>query len=583
MSIKNDELRQVYLVAKKRLMEAKTERDHWVGSLSASALSTATAICALVIKDKESYASRIARGLDWLTGTQNSDGGWGDTIRSKSNISTTYLVLAAFTIAGQRGGEAVSRCRSYIEEAGGVDAVIQRYGDDKTFSAPILATLCSAGLVQWAECPKLPFWLAVFPQRLFQYLGLRVVSYALPALIGVGLAIFIKASAGHPIGNFLKKCAVPLTLRKLLKITPDSGGYLEAAPLTSFVAIGLMAAGRADHPVVERNMEFLRSQQAEDGAWRIDRDLSIWTTTLSVNALGEGDIATRDWILSQQMQKKHPYTGSAPGGWGWTDASGSVPDADDTAGALLALFALPNREASLPAAVNGIRWLLDIQNADKGWPTFCKGWQRLPFDQSCPDITAHVLRALHAWKPLATGRLARRTSRSIQFGLQYLERNQLEDGSWIPLWFGNELAPGEENPALGTARVLAAFHDLGSGACQGAERGIEFLLQAQNSDGSWGGAKDVPGSIEETALVCEALARFVTGRRSDSQELENRDTEEALERGFKWLCRRILEGGLLEASPIGLYFANLWYFEELYPVIFSVMALRRALQRFEKV
>ena len=163
--------------------------------------------------------------------------------------------------------------------------------------------------------------------------------------------------------------------------------------------------------------------------------------------------------------------------------------------------------------------------------------------------------------------------------MQYLERNQLEDGSWVPLWFGNESAPGEENPVLGTARVLAAFHDLGSGAYQGVERGIEFLHQAQNSDGSWGGAKDVPGSIEETALACEALARFVAERRSDPSEPENRDMEETLERGLQWLCRRILEGGLSEASPIGLYFANLWYFEELYPVIFSVMALRRALLR----
>ena len=31
----------------------------------------------------------IDSGLAWLTAHQNDDGGWGDTVRSKSNISTT--------------------------------------------------------------------------------------------------------------------------------------------------------------------------------------------------------------------------------------------------------------------------------------------------------------------------------------------------------------------------------------------------------------------------------------------------------------------------------------------------------------
>ena len=44
-----------------------------------------------------------------------------------------------------------------------------------------------------------------------------------------------------------------------------------------------------------------------------------------------------EWLLKQQYRKAHPYTHAAPGGWAWTDLAGGVPDADDTAGALLAL------------------------------------------------------------------------------------------------------------------------------------------------------------------------------------------------------------------------------------------------------
>jgi squalene-hopene/tetraprenyl-beta-curcumene cyclase len=51
---------------------------------------------------------------------------------------------------------------------------------------------------------------------------------------------------------------------------------------------------------------------------------------------------------------------------------------------------------------------------------------------------------------------------------------------------------------------------------------------------------------------------------------------EAVERGVAWLVERVEQGGLHEATPIGFYFAKLWYFEKLYPIIFTVAALGRA-------
>src|SRR6266436_6288752 len=47
--------------------------------------------------------------------------------------------------------------------------------------------------------------------------------------------------------------------------------------------------------------------------------------------------AIQGWLLRQQYRVEHPYTHAAPGGWAWTDLPGGVPDADDTAGAVLAL------------------------------------------------------------------------------------------------------------------------------------------------------------------------------------------------------------------------------------------------------
>jgi hypothetical protein len=43
-----------------------------------------------------------------------------------------------------------------------------------------------------------------------------------------------------------------------------------------------------------------------------------------------------------------------------------------------------------------------------------------------------------------------------------------------------------------------------------------------------------------------------------------------------WLVEKVEQGGLSHPTPIGFYFAKLWYFEKLYPIIFTVAALGRA-------
>ena len=102
------------------LLGELTADGHWVGELSSSALSTATAVVALAHLGREADGDMIRRGLGWLARTQNADGGWGDTVQSKSNISTTALCWAAFGAARadgefaevvQRAGEALGSTR----------------------------------------------------------------------------------------------------------------------------------------------------------------------------------------------------------------------------------------------------------------------------------------------------------------------------------------------------------------------------------------------------------------------------------------------------------------------------------------
>jgi squalene-hopene/tetraprenyl-beta-curcumene cyclase len=320
-----------------------------------------------------------------------------------------------------------------------------------------------------------------------------------------------------------------------------------------------------------------------DGSWPIDTNLATWVTTLAVNALAAaGDIGKldkrdqlRDWLLRQQFKEQHPYTGAAPGGWGWTPFPGSVPDADDTPGALLAMQHLGWGEDNYRAVKQGTDWLLGLQNWDGGWPTFCRGWGRLPFDRSGSDLTAHALRAFLLWRARTGGSIypstfwaldpeGPRESKAIDSGLEYLTLRQRPDGSWLPLWFGNQHAPEDGNPTYGTARVLAAYRDLDRMNSDEARRGVAFLLGSQNADGGWGGAADTPSSIEETALAVEALLDAGAEARA------------AVNKGLLWLVQQVEAGGLSHPTPIGFYFAKLWYFEKLYPIIFAVAALGRA-------
>ena len=654
--------------ARRSLLEARNARGYWEGELSSSALSTATAVCALEAhlcdcqsldaRIRETILDRIVRGRLWLIENQNSDGGWGDTVKSMSNISTTLLVWGALNtlqgpeqaraaggsqavlgaVSGEVSGE-VSRAEAWIEQAAGslapediARAVRARYGKDQTFSVPILMALASTRRLGesakqgWKLVPQLPFELAAFPRSWFAAMKLPVVSYALPALIAIGLVRHRQAPSRNPLARQIRNATTPRCLRVLESIQPQSGGFLEAIPLTSFVVIALIGAGYGGHRTVAQGIGFLLDSFRSDGSWAIDTHLATWVSTLSVNALshsgdwrsrlGSGELSLKRWICEQQYTRVHPFTNAAPGGWSWTPLSGGVPDADDTPGAMLALRAYydaPDSQGSPDAieadeklpkrALAGAVWLLDLQNRDGGIPTFCKGWGTLPFDRSNPDITAHAIRAWLAWIDLADMSLQSRMRKSILRAMEFLKVRQRLDGSWVPLWFGNQYVRDEENPTYGTSRVLLAWLAATEAPWLMQSSKLEvhsriamaarWLVRAQQSDGSWTGSDrgslqvqnpspqaGALGSIEETALAVEVLADlcYRASMRPEEFACEPElldDCRKAMDFGVGWIARRTKQGTEFPASPIGFYFAKLWYFERHYPLCYSVAALER--------
>jgi len=666
------------------LLGERTVGGHWVGELGPSPLATATAISALVTahasgsisvsvgsaRDERPDMQQLVNGdlsellvdsLRWLAERQNEDGGWSDTEHGRSSIAATMLVQAAFRLTGvpAKYQDLTERADEYIEAQGGAAALKKKYGKDKTLSAPILANLALAGLIPWRQVPALPFELVCMPQNWHARLRLPVASYAIPALVAVGQLKYRHDPPRNPATRLLRMATRKASLALLERMQPESGGYLEATPLTAFVVMSLAGCGLADHPIVVRGIEFLLAQVRSDASWSISANLATWNTTLAMDALArrvspsqikantpadssplnaawydtaraddtvveqdKSSITTAvmrqnehesdshdehclDWLLECQRVEGNPVTGEVSGGWAWTDLAGGIPNTDDTAAALIAIASWRSRYPHLKShrlqlvARRGVEWLLNIQNDDGGWPTFRRGWNALPADRSASDVTAHAIRALAIWQniwkgePSSTGRSTppvatpfARISTSMLRGVAYLEQEQRNDGSFVPLWFGNQHHPEGHNLVYGTARVLMMCAELGRLDSDMAERAARWLIGVQHANGGWGPPRSSPAtslsniyrsnssraedalasfcSVEETSLALEALLPL-----ADSNQLYAR----AVQNGLVWLVEAVEQGRLRQPATIGFYFAKLWYHERLYPLVFATSAL----------
>lgn len=147
--------------------------------------------------------------------------------------------------------------------------ILSHYKKDKTFSVPILVMCTLSGRLGekgWKYVPQLPYQLAVLPDRFFKWLNLSMVSYAITALIAMGLIRQQNYLSKNPFILVLNKIINPVVLKVLSEKQPHHGGFLEAAPLTGFVLMSMVWANKKDHEVCAKAEKFLQNSIRKDGS-----------------------------------------------------------------------------------------------------------------------------------------------------------------------------------------------------------------------------------------------------------------------------------------------------------------------------
>ena len=261
-----------------------------------------------------------------------------------------------------------------------------------------------------------------------------------------------------------------------------------------------------DHPVMRRGLEGIERFMVEDrddsrgvGAppgpsRRLEACQSpVWDTALSMLALSDAGVAGEhpamvagaEWLLAEEVTGTRRLVGRAPGlrpgGWAFEFANDNYPDVDDTAEVVLALqrvlaavdlrgdvLGRAARNGSAPAAdlpvriegalARAVEWVEGMQSRDGGWGAFDADNTRalareLPFldfgeviDEPSADVTAHAVEMLAALG-LARERASRR-------GVRWLIDSQEADGSWFGRWGVNHVyGTGAVVPALVAAGV----------------------------------------------------------------------------------------------------------------------------------
>ncbi len=193
-----------------------------------------------------------------------------------------------------------------------------------------------------------------------------------------------------------------------------------------------------------------------------------------------------DWRIKHSESHRYTEPNKPVGGWFFEYDNELYPDVDDTIMVLMALNRVStsfDREKSA-AIRRGTRWVLGMQCGDGGWAAFDRDndkwlFTQVPFadhnamiDPATSDITARVLQCLSHFGFTTE-------DACVQRAIDFLKGDQCPDGSWFGRWGTNYI--------YGTWQVLQGLRAIGEDMrLPYIRRSVAWLKEHQNEDGGWG-------------------------------------------------------------------------------------------------
>jgi squalene-hopene/tetraprenyl-beta-curcumene cyclase len=571
-------------------------------------------------------ADETERSAAWIRSQQRADGTWTNFYGGPGDLSTTIEAYWALRLAGDPAdAEHMRTAAEFIREQGGV-------ANARVFTHLWLALF---GLWSWDDVPALPPEIVLlpswFPLNIYDFacwarqtiVALSLVKTHQPARelpfdldelqvqrpqaspepqaaprarwLARGDRV-LRAYERRPL-RLLRRIALARAERWIVRRQEADGSWGGIQPPWVYSLIALHLSGYAlDHPVMRRGLEGLNNFMVEDrddsrevGApagpsRRLEACQSpVWDTALALIALSDAGLAgdhpalasAADWLLGEEVKIPGDWSVArprlAPGGWAFEFANGNYPDVDDTAEVVLALRRVASSARRDAAIERAVRWVDGMQSSDGGWGAFDAENTRtmvreLPFldfgeviDEPSADVSAHALEML-AELGLVEAPVARR-------GMRWLVEQQEADGSWFGRWGVNHIyGTGAAVPALIAAGIEP------SEPC--IQRAVRWMQGHQNDDGGWG---EDPRSYDEDEWIGRGASTASQTAWALLALHAAKDSSEAIKRGVGWLvATQRADGGWDEPQYTGTGFPSDYYINyHLYRLAFPIMALGR--------
>jgi squalene-hopene/tetraprenyl-beta-curcumene cyclase len=190
-----------------------------------------------------------------------------------------------------------------------------------------------------------------------------------------------------------------------------------------------------------------------------------------------------DWAIKNRRGK--------PAGWAFEFDNDYYPDVDDTAAVVMALLGvkLDEEEGKLEACRAAAAWVMTMQCRAGGWAAFDVDntqelFNRMPYgdlkgmiDPPTADLTGRVLELLGTWERKLGEKHC--TGEQVQRAINFLLSLQERDGAWWGRWGVNYI--------YGTYLALVGLQSIGFDIERAeVRRAAEWLRRVQNEDGGWG-------------------------------------------------------------------------------------------------